>query len=75
MIASIDTGNPRPMKLPDANELNLTDIAKLFRVRRATVSEWVGRYELQYREVGNNKLVPKAELQRLARLRLEEGKA
>lgn len=53
--------------LPD--EVNITFIASLFAVRRATASQWAAQYALQYRKVGNSKMIPKLEVVRLAQIR------
>lgn len=53
--------------VPD--EVNITFIASLFAVRRATASEWVATNKLKYRMVGNSKMIPKSEVARLAQIR------
>lgn len=56
--------------VPD--EVNITFIGRFFKVRRATASDWVARYDLKYRVVGKCKMIPKHELVRLARIRNEK---
>lgn len=53
--------------VPD--EVNITFIAELFKVRRATASIWVRDLEIKYRKVGNSKMIPKSEVARLAQIR------